>query len=91
MAKKRKVPMRSRKCAGIHALRQGGSIPPSPTLDILRPVCLAHWRARDDDPQGAARGILHELVMDLFKLCGVGFEDREDAAQIAKEIAYNGK
>ena len=36
----------------------------------------------------AARGVLHELVLELFTLCGVELEDREHAAQIAKEIAY---
>lgn len=58
------------------------------TSQLLQAVCLAYWRERQDHPQGDARGILHELVMECFRIAGIEFEDREQAAQIARAIAY---
>ena len=55
--------------------------------ELLRAVCLAYWRERTDNPQGDARGILHQLVIDGLRAEGIEFEDREHAAQLARSVA----
>jgi len=54
---------------------------------LLRAVCLAYWRERTDNPQGDARGILHQLVIEGLRAEGIDFEDREHAAQLARKVA----
>ena len=39
-------------------------------------------------PQDPARSYVHDLVMQCFRTMGIDYEDREDAAHIAHEIAF---
>ena len=55
---------------------------------LLRDICTTYWNIRQDMPQDPARSYVHDLVMQCFRTMGIDYEDREDAAHIAHEIAF---
>lgn len=55
--------------------------------ELLRELCITYCRIRADYPQCAARSLVHDLVMTGLRLEGIEYQDREDAARIAEQIA----
>jgi len=61
---------------------------PSP---LLRELCLTYCIIRSDYPNDAVCSLVHDLVMRGLALEGIAYQDREDAARIAQEIANGEK
>lgn len=55
--------------------------------ELIKAVCEEYFWYRTNKPQSETRTVLHELVMKCFRIAGIEFQDREDAARIAIRIA----
>ena len=57
------------------------------TSELLKEVCRTYCVICSDYPQNECRSLVHDLVMSVFRLEGIEYQGREDAARIAQEIA----
>lgn len=55
--------------------------------DLLSELCRVYCIIRADYPQDASRSLVHDLVMYGLRLEGIEYQDREEAAKIAEQIA----
>lgn len=52
----------------------------------LKRACVNYWTIRNSGERGEARTQAHNEVLSLFDALGIPYENREEAANIAKDV-----